>query len=371
MESDSLLEDLKRKTLLLEDDMNYLIKLCTKVIGLGEKKEEDYHKLVELTAKYAKVEDEIVRFNVGGTMFATSKSNITKKISTCPDSPGPSDNLENVDQYYEPNLLEGLINGLTDAKRDSSEAIFIDRSPKYFDTILNFLRCANTSHKFKLAVAYQNELDELTEEAEFYNMKALIAYLSPKYSIRSNILDQSNQTQNLIELIRPLKPFEGRIEEFKLLYRASEHGFASAAFHQRCDYQAKTLTIIKSANNNYIFGGCVSVAWDSSGSYKPDQEAFIFSLVNQSNRPLTIRCDPTSIQAIYCNNGYGPAFGGGHDLMICTNANTTPSSYSKLGFSYKHPDYLNGTAVAQSFLAGGLNFTISEIEVFQAVVQKF
>jgi hypothetical protein len=68
--------------------------------------------------------------------------------------------------------------------------------------------------------------------------------------------------------------------------------------------------------------------------------------------------------AIYALRGYGPTFGGGHDLHICTNSNTSNGSYSNLGISYKHPYYARGSNEAQSFLAGSCNFLTTEIEVF-------
>jgi len=43
-------------------------------------------------------------------------------------------------------------------------------------------------------------------------------------------------------------------QKWKLLYRASEHGFTAASFHQHCDYKGPTMVIVKSTQN-YIFGG--------------------------------------------------------------------------------------------------------------------
>ncbi len=61
-----------------------------------------------------------------------------------------------------------------------------------------------------------------------------------------------------------------------------------------------------------------------------------------------------------CNSSYGPTFGGGYDLYICNNANTTAGSFSKVGNSYQHPQPSQGA----SFLAGSHQFHLSEIEVF-------
>ena len=76
--------------------------------------------------------------------------------------------------------------------------------------------------------------------------------------------------------------------------------------------------------------------------------------------------DPNKHQyAIDCYSGYGPTFGGGHDIRISSNSNTTNWSYSNLGHTYNHTQYAFETNEAKSFLAGSDNFPLSEIEVYQ------
>lgn len=60
-----------------------------------------------------------------------------------------------------------------------------------------------------------------------------------------------------------------------LVYRASKHGFSAQNFHENCDGIPKTLTIVKTVNN-YIFGGYTQEAWNQSGDYIYDKDAFIF-----------------------------------------------------------------------------------------------
>jgi len=62
--------------------------------------------------------------------------------------------------------------------------------------------------------------------------------------------------------------------------------------------------------------------------------------------------------AIYCDDGYGPSFGDGRDIKIANNANTTMKSYSKLGYSYRHPQYAQETNEAKTFLAGSHKFQL-------------
>jgi hypothetical protein len=59
------------------------------------------------------------------------------------------------------------------------------------------------------------------------------------------------------------------------------------------------------------------------------------------------------------------SFGGGCDICIADNANTTKDSHSKLSVSFKHPAYKYGTNGAKTFLAGSFNFQLDEIEVYQ------
>jgi hypothetical protein len=61
------------------------------------------------------------------------------------------------------------------------------------------------------------------------------------------------------------------------LYRGTRDGFASSAFHSRCDGKANTVTIIKNYIN-HVFGGYISVAWHSSDSHTSDSNAYLFSL---------------------------------------------------------------------------------------------
>jgi hypothetical protein len=70
--------------------------------------------------------------------------------------------------------------------------------------------------------------------------------------------------------------------------------------------------------------------------------------------------------AIYGGPSHGAVFGSnGNDLLICNNANSNQSSYSKLGHTYQPPPgYQHGTQQTQSLFAGSKNFTPTEIEVF-------
>jgi len=68
--------------------------------------------------------------------------------------------------------------------------------------------------------------------------------------------------------------------------------------------------------------------------------------------------------SIYNGGGYGPTWGGGHDLYVCNNPNTTNSSYSNLGHSYSCKGLVYGSNEIKNYLAGSYNFTLTEIETY-------
>ena len=61
-------------------------------------------------------------------------------------------------------------------------------------------------------------------------------------------------------------------------------------------------------------------------------------------------------------HSYGPAFGGGHDLYIASDANNNNTSHSSFGHNYELPP-----GQTKTFLVGSKHFKVSEIEVFQII----
>jgi hypothetical protein len=68
--------------------------------------------------------------------------------------------------------------------------------------------------------------------------------------------------------------------------------------------------------------------------------------------------------AVHCTSGYGPIFGGGHDLIIYNNPQVN-HSHSNCGHTYQlPPGYVYKSEQAKNLLAGQYNFLTTEIEVF-------
>ena len=69
------------------------------------------------------------------------------------------------------------------------------------------------------------------------------------------------------------------IRKFNHLFRASDHQYSAAKFHDLCDDKEGTLVIIKSNWGN-IFGGYTLKSWKQqyprTGHYERDEKAFLF-----------------------------------------------------------------------------------------------
>ncbi|RNA15586.1 BTB POZ domain-containing KCTD21 [Brachionus plicatilis] len=208
-------------------------------------------------------------------------------------------------------MFESLVDGFVKPKYDENKAIFIDRNPKYFGCILDYLRMANTDFEYELASSIDK--NELLKEAKFYNIQGLVDLIET-YFFDSIILNTEDSRKNLFKICE--FPSKTRLN---LLYRATTDGFSAQNFHSKCDHLKKTLTIIKTTGN-YIFGGYTEQSWDGNVKWKDDPNAFIFSI----NNCIKAKVNPLYLSnAICCYSHYGPTFGGGHDIYISNDSNSS------------------------------------------------
>jgi len=157
----------------------------------------------------------------------------------------------------------------------------------------------------------------------------------------------------------------GGIKEWKLIYKGSVHGFASAEFHKRCDTQAHTITVILSANG-FVFGGYTDLDWapaSTAGGFKSSTESFLFTLRNPFGIQPTKYILKSPQYAIYCEDQFGPTFGNGFDMNVFSDSNLSSRSYFNFPYTYE-----DSTGRGFSTFTGSSNFQTEEIEVF-AVVQ--
>jgi len=154
-------------------------------------------------------------------------------------------------------------------------------------------------------------------------------------------------------------------KKIELIYRGTRDGDLSKNFHEKCDNQGPTITLIKNEKGN-IFGGFSSVSWTSLGKWKQAPNSFLFTLTN------IYGINPTKFQlknnndsnAIFGHSSYGAFFGNGNDLYICNNFFNNNSDI------YFPGTYQDSTGKGRSIFTGDSNnsnayFKIKEIEVFK------
>jgi hypothetical protein len=302
-------------------------------------------------------DSEIVEFNVGGQIFTTYRSTLTKRVRK--SHAGPiNDNSNTDDNFYEPHLLQSLVSGLVEVKRDKNNAIFIDRSPRFFDLVLDYLRQAgsgNDKEEFDLPFCEQ-DLAALMKEAEYYNIQGLI-------ELGGRISPSQVAPKPLFDDLVKLCSFPPALK-WNLLYRGTRDGFGADDFHEKCDGKGRNIVVVKSRNGN-VFGGYTSVSWDSVSKYKSDPNAFLFSLVNKTNSPVKINIGSIGgAEAICCSGECGPTFGAGPDLYIQSHGNTGEHNFSNLGRTYANANYRYGASESKLLMTGTYKFQVDEVEVF-------
>jgi len=103
------------------------------------------------------IEGRIV-LNIGGTKFTTSRRTLTN----IPDS-----------------MLSIMFSGRHPLTPDSDGSYFIDRSPKHFDTILNYYRDG------EVYLPNENQiLTEILKEAKYYSIKNLVKEIEKKMNVK-------------------------------------------------------------------------------------------------------------------------------------------------------------------------------------------
>lgn len=125
--------------------------------------------------------------------------------------------------------------------------------------------------------------------------------------------------------------------EGTLLYCATRDGFDAPAFHNKCDNQGPTLTIIRA--RELIFGGYTRTNWDSSNTIVQSVDGWIFHLQSfLGPRNFLPHCSETAQQpGLYCYAKYGPTFGNknGFDIHVSENSHCMKGSTTGISGAYE------------------------------------
>ena len=126
--------------------------------------------------------------------------------------------------------------------------------------------------------------------------------------------------------------------------------------------------------SNHVFGGYSDVVWDPTTQpvgWKRSEAAFLFAIrAAAAAEPIKLPIIGASSEQAVCIYGM-PAFGVGHDLEICVDANVKKESYCYLNSTFASPRR-DGSGddeedVDTTFFTGEQYFLLADWEVFEVV----
>eukprot|EP00347_Sterkiella_histriomuscorum_P018566 403345029 len=175
------------------------------------------------------------------------------------------------------------------------------------------------------------------------------------YSINAFFLEQDDE--------KLLKNWIGQNVKLQLIYRGTRDGFKAKSFHQKCDNQGPTLSLIKSEHEK-VFGGFASISWQSDNTFHSDDKAFVFSLTHKTRHKQYQNKE----MAVSHFSDILMLFGNSCDIAITNDCDNNLSSYCNLGMTYQPPEgYSLGEDKTKEYLAGSFFFKVQEIEVYKVI----
>ncbi len=133
----------------------------------------------------------------------------------------------------------------------------VDHICKYPEIVMEYIETKDISEKSFKKINDNTELikdmNAIDCKDESIRMKILHYIQSP-----SELLSGTTIVDNIYDPY--LKEWLGDKYSWKLIYRASEHGYTAESFHKYCDDKGPTLIVIKSSEG-WIFGGYATESW--------------------------------------------------------------------------------------------------------------
>ena len=156
----------------------------------------------------------------------------------------------------------------------------------------------------------------------------------------------------------------GRPCHFRLLYKISRDGCSVYKFHQKCDGQGPTVTVLYNTNNT-IFGGYLSQSWTSSECNINDPSAFLFRLqYNGSSNPLKFPVS-NAANAGYGDSNCGPVFGSGNDIYTFSGTINKSGNYFRLNGSVRCIGTTYNLNGQSSSSITNNNLQVTDLEVYK------
>jgi hypothetical protein len=143
----------------------------------------------------------------------------------------------------------------------------IDKIDKYLDKKMTIF----TNNMYPKIDESGSESDSEKENKRIKKMK------TKKIFEKSTIIENDFEKRLLISFIKENDKTKTEIFPV-LLFKSSVDGDSSQKFHEKCDFNGATLTLVRSETGRR-FGGYTSISWDKNiGDYNAKGDNFIFSL---------------------------------------------------------------------------------------------
>uniref|UniRef100_A0A7S2MT83 TLDc domain-containing protein n=1 Tax=Helicotheca tamesis TaxID=374047 RepID=A0A7S2MT83_9STRA len=315
---------------------------------------EELHKLnqqkLEAAQKYGDknaTDDDLVDINVGGKIISARRGTLTQLKGT---------------------FLEALFSGRWEKKlqHDDLGRIFLDMNPVCFQSIVDFLIVKQLSPQDSSLVEPHTDKEHqhiLAHMLKYFGLNKVISH--PSHGLTSNIVTDQSHIETLYEWLSE----DGFGGETQLLYRASRDGWEPSKFHDLCDNQGPTVTVIESSEG-YIFGGFADTPWSSSvEGFRPSPKAFLFGLKCYSDiGPSKMKLkSPNIVKAVDHQCDYGPSFGSNCYILRNDPDDDPKEGCWELCNKYQCPA---GQYIDSFFTQDENCFTAKEVEVFHVTKSK-
>ncbi len=148
-------------------------------------------------------------------------------------------------------------------KDEKLEFMIDDKYESIIQSFSKFIEDGNNDYDSLIENVDRRRVNEFINEGLIdMNNGNVQSFFNPLYSpfLRNTILFGNEYDSYLRE-------WTGDSYQWKLIYRASDHGYTASSFHENCDnVQGPTLIIIKS-DGGWIFGGYTTQSWSGDSIF--------------------------------------------------------------------------------------------------------
>ena len=144
---------------------------------------------------------------------------------------------------------------------------------KYPDIIWEYIETKDIS---------EESLNQFDDNAELLNDLDAIHCYDNAIIVKISRCCLKNPSELLVNTQLVNQQYDDKLREWigdyqwRLIYRASEHGYTASSFHECCNDKESTLIVIKSSGG-WLFGGYTTQSWSGDGIYND----MIYLIINR------------------------------------------------------------------------------------------